>query len=477
MPLPTPLSFAAPADEPPWLSNFVTVITEKMAEKFVETLDQKLSDQAEKVSQDTALKIVTLEQQVGSNFATVNDALKLIGGTFDDLSQTVNDNEADRVREVTDIHTKIDSNRIQMERELSRLQSHVRSLSPAPSTSSTHQPPPPPSASQGTRPSDFSMEICISGLEEQGDEGLFHQCQLEVFEVMGCNYGQFQVEQCSRVGREQPPSGSGRSPKRRPRRVKVRFTDPNYKNTIMEGRHNLRGGRIYVNDYFPESIEKERRRLYPIMAKARGIGDYTDRITLEGAKIILDGNPIGVNNLDDLPADIHPRDICTERRGNQTFFFKMDSPLSNHHPCSFSVWGTTFNCSEQAYFAKKAEMCKDDLALGNILKATNPGTQKFHGGRIKTTPDWEQKKVGIMKQVCTEKFRQNPRLSAFLLKTENTLLLEDNVSDGFWGIKMSRNDPRSSNTAYHKANNMGIILMQIRESLRNANQDTSSASS
>jgi hypothetical protein len=194
-------------------------------------------------------------------------------------------------------------------------------------------------------------------------------------------------------------------------------------------------------------------------------------ITLEGAKISLNGHEIGVDNLDDLPAELHPRDICTERRGNQTFFFKMDSPLSNHHPCSFSVWGKKFNCSEQAYFAKKAEICNDDLALGNIMKASNPGTQKYHGGRIKDTPDWERQKLAVMKQACTSKFSQNPKLGDFLLKTNRTVLLEDNPSDGYWGIQMSRNNPRSSNPANHKSNHMGILLMEIRESLRQGRPD------
>jgi hypothetical protein len=144
----------------------------------------------------------------------------------------------------------------------------------------------------------------------------------------------------------------------------------------------------------------------------------------------------------------------------------MDSPLSNHHPCSLSIWGKDFNCSEQAYFAKKAEMCKDDQALGNIMKATNPGTQKFHGGKIISTPDWEKSKVAIMEQVCTNKFQQNPHLADFLLRTNQTFLAEDNPSDGYWGIQMSRHSPRSKNRANFKLNHMGTILMSIRDNLR-----------
>jgi hypothetical protein len=208
------------------------------------------------------------------------------------------------------------------------------------------------------------------------------------------------------------------------------------------------------------------------MAKARGISKYMDRITLEGNQINLGGKMIGVQNFDDLPADLHPRNICTEQRGDKTFFFKMDSPLSNHHPCTVTSWGQKYNCSEQAYFAKKAEICNDLEAHGRIMKATNPGTQKFFGGRITNTPTWEKQKLTVMKQVCSDKFTQNPALRDFLLTTGQTLLLEDNPSDGYWGIQMSRNNPRSDNVAHHKLNHMGLILMQVRKSIRDNQADT-----
>jgi hypothetical protein len=71
-----------------------------------------------------------------------------------------------------------------------------------------------------------------------------------------------------------------------------------------------------------------------------------------------------------------------------------------------------------------------------------------------------------MKRVCKEKFGQNAHLRDFLLKTEHTLLAEDNHNDSFWGIGLSRQSPRSKNTANFKHNNMGVLLMEIRDDLK-----------
>jgi hypothetical protein len=191
--------------------------------------------------------------------------------------------------------------------------------------------------------------------------------------------------------------------------------------------------------------------------------EYVDRIELVNDKLILDGNPIGTEDLHKLPANIHPRDICTEKRGDVTFFFRQDSPLSNHHTCLINVKGKTFNCVEQAYFWQKAETCKDEVSRDRIMKTRSAGVQKGIGEAIKSNDDWESSKVAVMTHICQQKFSQNLDLKKILLSTHQTYLAEDNPSDGFWGIQMSRNSPRAKNTQNFKRNELGKILMQIRK--------------
>jgi hypothetical protein len=193
--------------------------------------------------------------------------------------------------------------------------------------------------------------------------------------------------------------------------------------------------------------------------------EYKDKIRQRDDKLILDGREYGVADFDALPANIHPRHICTETRGNITFFFRMDSPLSNHHPCQIQADHQTFNCVEQGYFYNKAVICGDDHAKGRIMDTVDPGLQKSIGEKIRESTVWMNSRIAVMERLCTAKFTQNGSLREFLLSTQATHLAEDSINDGFWGIKMSRNNPRSDNIQHHKANNLGKILMRIRDSL------------
>ena len=223
---------------------------------------------------------------------------------------------------------------------------------------------------------------------------------------------------------------------------------------------------MYVNEHFNPTIERRRKRLYPILKKARRLSGFRTRIALEDDHLLFDGKPIGVNEFHLLSDEIHPRDIATERRGDVTFFFRTDSPLSNHHICDINVWSTKYNCVEQAYFHKKAQICHDDDAKGRIMSAKSPGVQKGIGEAIEENADWESSKLAIMEQICGAKFRQNLDLRDFLMKTESTYLAEDNPQDSYYGIGLSRNSPRAKSRANFKTNHLGIILMRIRDELR-----------
>jgi hypothetical protein len=197
--------------------------------------------------------------------------------------------------------------------------------------------------------------------------------------------------------------------------------------------------------------------------------EYNDRIELVKDKLLLDGNEIGVDDLQKLPRNIHPRDICTEKRGDVTFFFRQDSPLSNHHSCLINVKGKQFNCVEQAYFWQKAETCNDVAARDRIMKTKSAGAQKGIGESVKATDAWENSKIDVMTNLCRLKFTQNLDLQEFLLGTQSTLLAEDNMNDGYWGIALNRNSPRAKNTQNFKRNELGKILMLIRSEFQQIN--------
>lgn len=73
-------------------------------------------------------------------------------------------------------------------------------------------------------------------------------------------------------------------------------------------------------------------------------------------------------------------------------------------------------------------------------------------------PDWNFAKLGLMHTAVSRKFIHNPDIAKRLLETGNQELVEGNDwEDRFWGV-----DPVGSRNG---KNNLGIILMQVRQEL------------
>jgi ribA/ribD-fused uncharacterized protein len=115
--------------------------------------------------------------------------------------------------------------------------------------------------------------------------------------------------------------------------------------------------------------------------------------------------------------------------------------------------GRTFRSSEEAYQFQKP---KDPLVAEWLIKApsqsilavTAHSLLPFH---VKT--DWNEVKVGIMKDVVTAKFLQHCELMEKLLGTDDRPLIEASKTDGFWG---EGRDGKGKNM-------LGQILMEVRK--------------
>ncbi len=131
--------------------------------------------------------------------------------------------------------------------------------------------------------------------------------------------------------------------------------------------------------------------------------------------------------------------------------------LSNFYPATFVYEGIYWHNSESAYQAMKSLDRGVHLMFAEL---TSPATAKREGRRINPVrSDWEDVKVGIMRDIVFEKFRQSPELKQRLLGTGNAVLEEGNLhGDRVWGIS----PPHSGMGDNH----LGEILMTVRRELR-----------
>ena len=126
--------------------------------------------------------------------------------------------------------------------------------------------------------------------------------------------------------------------------------------------------------------------------------------------------------------------------------------LSNFHEASIWVNGVRYPSVEHAYQAAKAG---DESTKKLIREAKTPGMAKKLGYACQLPYDWDNRKVGIMRELVREKFK-NPLLRAMLLATGDAVLVEGNTwNDKFWGVC------RGSGLNW-----LGKILMEIREEAR-----------
>ena len=125
--------------------------------------------------------------------------------------------------------------------------------------------------------------------------------------------------------------------------------------------------------------------------------------------------------------------------------------LSNFYNCPVPFEGLTFSNSEAAFQAAKSLDMKEREKFVGI----NPLIAKRMGRRVNLRSDWEDVKIGVMREVLRCKFSQNPELKQKLLDTGDSKLEEgNNHGDRIWGTVNGKGQ-----------NHLGKLLMEIRAEL------------
>lgn len=126
--------------------------------------------------------------------------------------------------------------------------------------------------------------------------------------------------------------------------------------------------------------------------------------------------------------------------------------LSNFYSSNVEYEGLIYLNNESAFQSAKLKEVKDREEFCSL----DPSTAKRKGRHVKLREDWEEVKYNIMHDIVYAKFSQNLDLKKKLLATEGEYLEEGNSwGDKIWGTVNGIGE-----------NNLGKILMQVREELR-----------
>ena len=145
--------------------------------------------------------------------------------------------------------------------------------------------------------------------------------------------------------------------------------------------------------------------------------------------------------------------------------------FSNWYPAEFDYAGKHYlNVEQFMMFQKACQFNRDDVAK-KILDIGDPDTVKKMAREIKVSDYvWKRWNITcrlIVKKGVKAKFSQNPDLLDALLGTGTELLAECSPYDDRWGIGIDIKDDDRLDVSKWKGNNyLGVILMEVREELR-----------
>lgn len=183
--------------------------------------------------------------------------------------------------------------------------------------------------------------------------------------------------------------------------------------------------------------------------------------------IAADGTLAGIELIDNMPPAplalraskpeveklIEAHKLDTDK---QVFFYEQDFyVLSNFSAFSLDWRGVSFPTSEHAYHWEKF----DGVSLSYQIRVAPSAHEAFklaEAYKDQRIPNWDQVKVGIMREILRAKADQHEYVRRKLLATGDRELIEDSWRDDFWGWGPNRDGQ----------NMLGNLWMEIRSELR-----------
>lgn len=143
--------------------------------------------------------------------------------------------------------------------------------------------------------------------------------------------------------------------------------------------------------------------------------------------------------------------------------------LSQWYPCTFTIDGIYYNCTEQWMMAEKARLFKDEESLTAIMATDSPREQKAIGRKIKDfdKAKWEHVAKEVVYLGNLAKFTQNEDLLEQLLDTDDEELVEASPTDCIWGIGLAEDNPDCHDKSKWRGTNwLGECIMRVRTDIK-----------
>ena len=253
------------------------------------------------------------------------------------------------------------------------------------------------------------------------------------------------------------------------RPIIVRFVRFNDRRTVWDKRTLLKGTKFYINENYPRKIGYNRRKLQPIYAYAKQKKQYEKQMSFKGDRLIINRKTYTVNNINTLPADIHPSKLCTTENDKVLVsggLLSEFSYLSNYYKSDITYDSKKYASIEHAYQHVRALHFKDQAAAAKIFATKDPSEAKRLSYSVRGFSDaeWSKIREDLMLKLLRIKFAAGSELARRLQATGSKLLAESG-KDKFFSCGMPLIHPEILDSTKWKSNVLGKLQMKIRNEL------------
>ena len=120
--------------------------------------------------------------------------------------------------------------------------------------------------------------------------------------------------------------------------------------------------------------------------------------------------------------------------------------------------GKLWPTSEYVYHSERFEDEEIKEQIRNV-RSSHEVFKFAQENKSRQINNWNEIKLGIMKEILREKVRQHPYVKKKLLDSRDRELIEDSWRDDFWGWGPNKDG----------ANYLGKLWMEVREELKSGN--------
>ena len=143
-------------------------------------------------------------------------------------------------------------------------------------------------------------------------------------------------------------------------------------------------------------------------------------------------------------------------------FNGKDNPISNFFPCSLEAFGVKHRSAEHAFQYVKALRCGDLPRASAIQAAQTALDAKNIGKQIRTSEQFDEKRIEIMEEIIIEKLKQVKQFSDTLCKYPKGTTFAESTYDDFWGTGLDKDgSDHTQEKKWPGENHLGQLIMKV----------------